>query len=279
MTALPGPGRWRLRLRQLLAVTRLELRRCFRGRRLIGLTLLNVAPVAILLLAYFVGDDDLARDSTPANLSQIYAVMFATWMLRVSVFFTSAALSIQLFRTEVLEKTLHYYLLAPVRREVMVAGKFLAASLASSIICGVSVAGAYLTLFGWLGKGMGRFFLEGPGGAHLLAYLGVTVLGCFGYGAVFALLGLVWRNPTLSVLALFGWESALFLLPPVLKAVTVLFYLESLLPHRPPVGPLAILAEPPPPLATIAGMAVFVLAVLALAGWRARRMEISYSTD
>jgi len=59
----------------------------------------------------------------------------------------------------------------------------------------------------------------------------------------------------------------------------VLFYLESLLPHRPPVGPLAILADPPPVLATIAGMAVFTLVVLALAGWRARRMEISYSTD
>ncbi|HPS76615.1 MAG TPA: ABC transporter permease [Thermoanaerobaculaceae bacterium] len=279
MTARLEPGAWTLRLRQLLAVTRLELRKCFRGRRLLGLALLNLAPVAVLLLGYFVHHQEVARAATPASLSQVYAVMFATWMLRVSVFFTAAALSIQLFRTEVLEKTLHYYLLAPVRREVMVAGKYLSASLASSLICGASAAAAYLALFGQLGHGMGRFFAEGPGVPHLLAYVGVTVIGCFGYGAVFALLGLLWRNPMLAVLALFGWESVLFLLPPALKAATVLFYLESLLPHRPPVGPLAILADPPPVLATIAGMAVFTLVVLALAGWRARRMEISYSTD
>lgn len=279
MTAHSEPGAWRLRLRQLPAVARLELRKCFRGKRLVGIALLNLAPVAILLLAYLTPEDTLTREATPAGLSQIYAVLFATWVLRVSVFFTAAALSVQLFRSEVLEKTLHYYLLAPVRREVMVAGKFLAASLAGSLICGVSAAGAYLAVFGWLEGGMGRFFFEGPGTAHLLAYLGVTVLGCFGYGAVFALLGLVWRNPILAVLALLGWESVLFLLPPALKAATVLFYLEALLPYRAPVGPLAILAEPPPPLATVAGMAVFVAVVLALAGWRARRMEIAYSTD
>lgn len=279
MTAHSEPGTWRLRLRQLGAVTRLELRKCFRGKRLVGIALLNLAPVAILLLAYLIPEDKLTREAAPAGLSQIYAVLFATWMLRVSVFFTAAALSVQLFRSEVLEKTLHYYLLAPVRREVMVAGKFLSASLAGSLVCGVSVAGAYLAVFGWLGGGMGRFFLEGPGTAHLLAYLGVTVLGCFGYGAVFALLGLLWRNPIVAVLALLGWEGVLFLLPPALKAATVLFYLEALLPYRPPVGPLAILAEPPPPLATVAGMAVFIAAVLALAGWRARRMEIAYSTD
>lgn len=279
MTALSSSAAWRCRLQQLAAITRLELRKCFRGRRLIGIALLNLAPVAILLLAYLIPDRELAREATPTRLSQIYAVMFATWTLRASVFFTAAALSIQLFRTEVLEKTLHYYLLAPVRREIVVAGKFLAAGVAGSIICGLAAAASYLALFGWLRGGFARFFLDGPGTAHLSAYLGVTILGCFGYGAVFALLGLVIRNPILAVLALFGWESVLFLMPPALKAATVLFYLESLLPHRPASGPLAILAEPPPLPLTIAGMAVFVAVVLALAGWRARRMEISYSTD
>ena len=59
---------------------------------------------------------------------QMYAVMFATFMLRAGIFFTAAALTIQLFRNEALEKTLHYYLLAPVRRGIVVAGKFLAAA-------------------------------------------------------------------------------------------------------------------------------------------------------
>jgi len=121
--------------------------------------------------------------------------------------------------------------------------------------------------------------LEGPGLGHLLGYLGATALGCLGYAAVFALFGLLWRNPIVSGALLFGWESILFLLPPGLKLVSVLFYLEALLPYRPQVGPLAILAEPPPAVTSVLGMLAFTAIVLALAGWRARRMEISYSTD
>jgi ABC-type transport system involved in multi-copper enzyme maturation permease subunit len=279
MTALTAPGTWRRWLGQVVAITRLELRKCFRGRRLVGITLLNLAPVVILALAHVFPEDDFTVNANATTLSQIYAVMFATYMTRVGIFFTAAALSIQLFRSEMLEKTMHYYLLAPVRRQVVVAGKFLSASLASSVICGFTAFAAYLVLFAFLGHGMGRHMLGGPGLGHLLAYLGVTVLGCFGYCAVFALFGLLWRNPILPVLALLGWESMLFLLPSFLKLVSVLFYLESLLPYRVPVGPLAILAEPPPPPVSIAGILAFSLVVLALAGWRARRMEIAYSTD
>lgn len=280
MTQSTESPNWSLWSRQVLAITRLEMRKCLRGRRLIGITLLNLAPVVLLLLAHVIpGGHRMAERATPAFLSQTYAVTFAAWILRVGVFFTSAALSIELFRTEALEKTTHYYLLAPVRREVVVIGKFVSAALASSLICGASALGAYFALFAWLGDGMGRFLLAGPGLGHLAAYLGVTVLGCVGYGAVFALFGQLWRNPIYSALALFGWESVLFLLPPFLKLASVLFYLESLLPYRPPVGPLAILADPPPALASIAGLLLFATFVLALAGWRARRMEIAYSTD
>ena len=266
-------------MRQVLAIVRLELRKCFRGRRLIGITLLNLAPVAILALTHLIPEGKIAREVTPARLAQMYAVMFATYMLRVGIFFTSAALSIQLFRTETLEKTLHYYLLAPVRRQVVVAGKFVAAAVASAAICGTAVVAAYVVLFSWLGGGFGRYLFQGPGLAHLLAYLGVTLLGCLGYGAVFTLFGQLWKNPIIPALALFGWESVLFLLPPFLKVASVLFYLESLLPYRPPVGPLAILADPPPALASVAGMFAFAAIVLALAGWRASRMEITYSSD
>jgi ABC-type transport system involved in multi-copper enzyme maturation permease subunit len=279
MTELAVPSGWALWRRQTLAVARLELRKCFRGRRLIGITLLNLAPVVVLGLTHFVPHTELALYATATNLSQTYAVMFATFMLRAGIFFTAAALTIQLFRNEALEKTLHYYLLSPVRRGIVVAGKFLAAAGASAAICCTAVLLSYLVLFAWLGDAMGRFMFEGPGLGHLLGYLGATALGCLGYAAVFALFGLLWRNPIVSGALLFGWESILFLLPPGLKLASVLFYLEALLPYRPPVGPLAVLAEPPPAALSFLGMLLFTAAVLGLAAWRARRMEIAYSTD
>lgn len=279
MTAVTDRAPWGLRLRQVLAITRLELRKCFRGRRLIGITLLNLAPVAILALIHFVPEEIAARKFTPTRLAEMYAVMFTIYLLRVGVFFTSAALSIQLFRTEVLEKTFHYYLLAPVRRQVVMAGKFVAACMASAVICGTAVIASYFVLFSVLGDGLGKYMFSGPGSGHLVAYLGVTVLGCVGYGAVLALFGQLWKNPIIPALVLFGWESVLFLLPPFLKLTSVLFYLESLLPYRPPVGPLAILADPPPTMVSVVGMFAFAGVVLILAGWRASRMEIVYSTD
>ena len=39
-----------------------------------------------------------------------------------------------LFRGEVLAKSLHYYFLAPIRREVLLAGKFLAGLIATTVI-------------------------------------------------------------------------------------------------------------------------------------------------
>jgi len=280
MTQLPESPNWSLWIRQVLAISRLEIHKCLSGRHLIGITLLNFAPVVLLLIAHVVpGGHRMAERATPAFLSQTYAVTFAAWMLRVGVFFTSASLSIALFRTEALEKTTHYYLLAPVRREIVVLGKFVAATLTSSMICGAATFAAYFAVFAWLGDGLGRFLIDGPGLGYLAAYLGVTVLGCVGYGAIFALFGQLWRNPIVSALALFGWESILVFLPPFLKLASVLFYLESLLPYRPPVGPLAILADPPPALTSIGGLLGFAALVLALAGWRARRMEIAYSTD
>lgn len=280
MTPLTSPADTARRLRQLAAVTRLELRKCLRGRRLIGLGLLNLIPVALLVLTYLLPpEEELLRKVNPTGLSEIFAVMFATFMTRIGIFFTAAFLALHLFRTEMLEKTLHYYLLAPVHRQIVVVGKYFSASLTSSLICGISTAAAYLLTFGWLGGGLGRFFFDGPGLSHLLTYLTVVALGCFGYGAVFALFGLLWRQSIIPVLMLFIWESVLFLLPSSLKLFSVLYYLESLLPYRAPVGPLAVLADPPPAFLSIGGVLVFSILVLLLAGWRARRLEISYGTD
>ena len=67
-----------------------------------------------------------------------------------------------------------------------------------------------------------RFFFDGPGLGQLLTYAGITILACIGYGAFFLVVGLFFRNPIIPALVLYGWEWLNFLLPPLLKKISVI---------------------------------------------------------
>ena len=73
-----------------------------------------------------------------------------------------------------------------------------------------------------------RFFFDGPGLGQLLTYAGITILACIGYGAFFLVVGLFFRNPIIPAIVLYGWEWLNFLLPPLLKKISVIHYLNSL---------------------------------------------------
>lgn len=269
-------SRWR---RQAAAVARLELRKCFLGRRLIAVYFLALAPV-LLVGAAVVVRMMLGRPADLVRSTRMMAGFFQVYMLRLGIFFGCAAIFTNVIRGEVLEKTLHYYFLTPVRREVLVVGKFLAGLYAAIVFFGLSTAGCFLLLHaGVPGTQLARHFAGGAGLAHLGAYLAVTALACLGYGAVFTLFGLLFRNPMVPALALLGWESVNFLLPPLLKKISVIHYLQSLLPVAVDNGPLAVLAEPTPPALAAAGLLALAAVVLAVAAWRIRRTEISYSAE
>src|SRR5260370_42575459 len=90
-----------------------------------------------------------------------------------------------LFRGEIVEKSLHYYFLVPMRREVLIVGKFLAGVLASVVTFGGSVLLAFIFMYGHFGAAGRAFIFDCPGLGHLLAYLGVATLACVGYGLFF----------------------------------------------------------------------------------------------
>src|SRR5947199_1795513 len=58
--------------------------------------------------------------------SLVFAGLFHFYFLRLGIFFGCVGIFSNLFRGEMLEKTLHYYYLTPLRRELLVAGKYLA---------------------------------------------------------------------------------------------------------------------------------------------------------
>ena len=280
--ASPGAERatsWALWSRQTLAILRLEIRKNFFSRR--ALLLYPVVALPLLLMAMltlFPPETDEMENF--GMLGQVYAAVYGGLILRTLVFFGCAWIFMNLFRGEVVDRSLHYYFLSPVRREVLVAGKYLSGIIAAIVLFGVTTVGSMLILyFGIFPSQSADYFFGGPGAGHLLTYLGVTILACIGYGAVFLILGLRFRNPIIPALLLYGWEWINFLLPPGLKMVSVIHYLQSLVPVAMSEGPFAVLAEPTPAWISVPGLLVFTGIVLFLASVHIRRMEISYAGE
>ena len=218
--------------------------------------------------------------------SLIFATVFQFFYLRLAIFFGCVGIFTNLFRGELLDKSLHFYLLAPMRREVLLVGKYLAGLMATVVIFTTSTA-LQLLAMGWhlTGPAMTEY-LKGPGWGEIGAYLGVTAMACLGYGSVFLAAGLLFRNPIVPAGVVLLWESANPFLPAALKKISVIFYLQSMCPvvARPNDTPaLAALlyssAEATPAIWAISGLVVVTLAVLALAARQARKLEINYSAD
>lgn len=270
---------WSRRARQILAVMRLEIRKNFLSRRAFLLYLIAALPLGLLsLFAVFrMPEDD------PGNFSElgiVYAGIYGGLILRTLVFFGCAWVFMNLFRGEVVDRSLHYYFLAPVRREILVIGKYLSGLIATVTLFSITTVGSMLILyFSLYPSESERFFFGGAGLGHLLAYLGVTIFACIGYGAVFLLVGLFFRNPIIPALLLYGWEWINFLLPPFLKKISVIHYLQSLVPVAMSEGPFAVLVEPTPAWISVPSLLLFTAVVLFLASRHIRRMEIGYAGD
>lgn len=264
-----------VRLRQLRAVFLLELGRLFRGRDGVGIVLIAAVPFLLTAVVVAVRAEPMAV----GRIEKEFAALFQNLVLQVTLFFGCLFAFGNLVRGEQMAKTLHHLLLAPVRREVIVLGKYLAALAATSVLFGGFSALSYLVLLSGQGRSALLSQLASGGAGRLLAYVLVTTLACAGYGAVFLVLGLWARSPILPALAFWGWEHLNFLLPEVLKRLGLVHYLLSLAPVTVPEGFLAVIGEPVPAWAAIPAPLLLAGALLWLAAWKARRMEVDYGVE
>ncbi|HEY0782770.1 MAG TPA: hypothetical protein VGE98_09965 [Thermoanaerobaculia bacterium] len=285
LTTVPGALRrpaagapWRLWLRQGAAVFRLEMKKSFWGRRAFGLYLLAAAPVVVLLMRALFASGPNTADLGEATTT--FAQVYQTFLLRVVIFLGAVAVFGNLIRREILDRSLHYYFLAPLRREVLLAGKFATGVVVTVALFGLSTIASFLLAYAPVQSGsLEPFLFRGPGLAHLGAYLLVSTLGCIGYGAVFLACGFFWKSPAVPALLFFGWEGIHFLLPPLLKQVSVIHYLQSLCPVPISEGPLATLSDAPGKATSILGLLGLTAVLLVVSAWRMRQMEISYEDD
>jgi hypothetical protein len=269
---------WSLWLRQIAAIMRLEVKRNFFGKRAVLIYLLALMPIGLLSLMAIIPPGYAWADFTqyPARFSLIYNAL----ILRTVIFFGCAWIFMNLFRGDIVDRSLHYYFLAAVRREVLLAGKYLSGLVTSMILfTTVTVVSMFLLFFPHFPSASTRFFLDGAGIGQLFTYAVITMLACVGYGAFFMVVGLFFRNPIIPALALYGWEWINFLLPPLLKKISVIHYLNSLVPVPLSEGPFAVVAEPTPAWISIPGLLIVTVLVLIVAGSRIRRMEIRYGSD
>jgi len=270
--------------RQVGGIVRLELGKVLFSRRaLIGwglaaapVLLLGTRMLAILL---FGGLDEAGRLPTIIEEEQVYAQVYQTLIMRLCLYFGCAAIFLGLIRGEVNDRALHYYLLAPLKREVLIAGKFVGGLVGAFTLFSLSTLLTRLLMLAFAPADAARAMFSAPWLTHTLMYLGITFLACLGYGAVFLAVGVARVNPIIPTLILFGLESVNIFLPAVLKQLSVVYYLTSLCPVPLDLGPIAIVATPVAAPVAILGLIALAGALLAWSMRRSRRLEVDYGEE
>ena len=270
---------------QIGAVLRMEMKKTFFARRGLWIYLLAFAPV-VLYGAHSFNELRQHRLCDFGEDTNIFAGVFQIFYLRLAVYFGCVGIFMNLFRGEMLNKSLHYYFLAPIRREVLLAGKFIAGLLAAVVVFSISTLVQFAAMYAhYDGNTIRAYLLESGGLSHLAAYVGATVLACIGYGSVFLAAGVVFRNPIIPAGLILVWEAVNAFLPAVLQKFSVIYYLKSLCPIQipataaPPFSLLTINVDPMPVYIAVPGLLALAAVVLFVAGLQVRKMEINYATD
>jgi ABC-type transport system involved in multi-copper enzyme maturation permease subunit len=272
---------WELWTTQLAAMMRVELSRNFFRKRSVWIYLVAFAPV-LLILAHAI-HSPLGIHCNLEEDTNVLAGIFQFYYLRVGIFFGCMGLFTWLFRGEVVEKTLHYYFLSPVRRELLVIGKFLAGMITAIFFFGLGVLGSFVLMYLHFGAPGRAYVFHGPGLGQLAAYMGVTLLACIGYGSLFLALSLIIKNPLIPGAVVLVWETFYPVFPSLLQKLSIMFYLRQLCPvPLPPEGTLAlftVIVEPVSAWIAIPGLLALSTAILVFACTKIRKMEISYLAD
>lgn len=253
--------------RAFWGLMRLEWRRQLMTPRVLWPLLLAFLPVGITAAIAWVAIR--FAEGEVHELPEVYANLYHGLVVRVVLFFGSLALFVNLVRGEVEDRTLHYLLLTPVRRPAIVVAKFLAAVGTGWLLFVGATAASFAIM--QIPGGFGRMSMS-----DLASYCAMTALGVVGYGAAFLLLGTLLRSPGYLVALFFGWEWFEFLLPPLLKQLSVVHYIKVLTPFPIAEGPFALLAEPVPPALAVLKVALYAAIGVAIAAVVASRTDLDY---
>jgi len=271
---------WALWWLQAKRLTQIELRRNLFSWRASWIYFLAFIPTLIISIHFIVDPHD------PTSISddtQMLASIVQLYYIRLGVFFGCLGIFSRLIRGEMIERSLHFYLLSPVRREVLLLSKFAAGSATALLLFVTATLANFALVYLPFGAAGRDYLFNGPGIEQLEAYVLIIVLACLGYGAVFLLLSMMFKNPTPGALLFLGWEAINPVLPSMLQKFSVASYLRHLMPVNVAVkGFIALLTVETEPVAgwvATLGLLLLITAVLLYSCYRIRTLEIRYTTE
>lgn len=271
---------WSLWWIQARRLTRIEIRRNLFTRRAWWIYFLAFIPMVIILIHLLI---DPHAGTALSDDTEVLAGVVQLYYVRLGIFFGCLGIFSRLIRGEMIERSLHYYLLSPVRREVILLSKFFAGAVSAVVLFGGAVIADFLLMYSGYGAAGQDYMWHGPGLGQLEAYLLIVVLASLGYGSIFLLLSLMFRNPMPGAMLLLGWEAINPVMPSLLQKFSVASYLRHLMPVSVPAeGIFALLTVETEPVAAwiaVLGLLALIVAVLVYSCVRIRRLEIRYTTD
>ena len=209
------------------------------SRRTIFMALVAAGPVALALLlrvatASGVFDGAAGTENGRAislNGPAIFGLMVWTFYLRFTVPVLGVFYGTALIADEVEDRTITYFFTRPIPRAAVLAGKYLAYLVCTTVVVLPSVMLVWFLVVPVLGGSLGREF------PSLAIDLAMVAAGLAVYGALFALVGAWFRRPLLTgLVVIFGWEPIVTMLPGYMKYLTVAYYLQGIVPHAMPQG-------------------------------------------
>ena len=202
----------------------------------------------------------------------IFGMMIWVFFVRFSVPVLGVFYGTSLMADEVEDKTITYLFTRPIPRGAVLVGKYFAYLACTIFVVLPSIALVWLLIVPLRGS-LGASVLD------LARDLGLVAIGLAAYGAVFALIGAAMKRPLLvGLLYVFGWETLVMALPGNLKRISVMYYLQGLVPHAMPSdSPLSLIQEmfreSPGALTCLISLAVICLIALWFAARTVARRE------
>jgi ABC-2 type transport system permease protein len=259
-------GAWR--------VFELSLGEMLWSRRTIFLAIVVGCPVlvaAVIRIVDSVGIVPFRLDGRRMDYTAIFGAMIWLLFLRFIVPVLGVFYGTSLIADEIEDKTITYLFTRPIRRSAVLVGKYLAYLVCTILVVLPGVMLVYFLIV--------PFRQIGASFSLLLMDLGILAIGLAAYGGLFALVGTTLRRPlVVGLVFAFGWEQFALIMPGYVRRFTLMYYIQSLVPHAMPAEGVqsllqAFFSDTPSTVTSLVSLAVAITVSLALAGRVVERRE------
>ena len=254
-------------LRGAWRVFELSLGEMLWSRRTVFLALVVGCPVLVALVIRIVdsmGITPFKLDGARVDSVAIFGVMIWLLFLRFIVPVLGVFYGTSLIADEVEDKTITYLFTRPIRRSAVLTGKYIAYLVCTTLVVLPGVMLVYFLLV--------PFNRIAASFTMLVTDLALLALGLAAYGGLFALVGTVLKRPlVVGLVFAFGWEQFALIMPGYVRRFTLMYYIQSLVPHSMPADSVQSLLNffiqnPPSTVTCLASLAGAIAVSLVLAG-------------